>query len=341
MTDPDSPINRLSPGALDLWRTVDSYARADRRASLTDDQLEAELGISHDELDAYRDELVAAGVITLRPGETQPLPPTITLTGDTDPTGGIAIRRDWYRSGWESVLPRQGLPLSMIIATAHAREMDGSLDELLDQIMGGEWSMLPGGLDGPLLWTWPRSPGEEPPDAEQLAFDAGLHHQFETALAAAEVPLPATVRDLANLLADLGVFEHTTTDDVEQWWFPDQLPLPAEVLPFPPEVVTELDARRFREVAEPYAQRIIRHLIDDLAQPAHVWTTVERLARVTGLDPDAVRLGLAVLVADGEFRIVRDDGDVNPETLRDHARFRLLSDWTAFAENRITIGKTP
>lgn len=152
------------------------------------------------------------------------------------------------------------------------------------------------------------------------------------------------MRDLADLLVDLGVFEHRDDGGDERWRFPNQLQLPDEVLPFPADFVSKLDAIRFDDVAEPYAQRIIRHIIDDLNSPTQVWTTMVRLARATDLEPEAVRYGLALLVKEGDFRVTREKWaerrDESPETLPVHARFVLLIDWQKFAETRISIRRS-
>lgn len=256
------------------------------------------------------------------------------MSGDLD----IAISNDWWDAGWQLILPRQAFPLHMLVASATVHELEGGLDTLLRVLLGGEWDMLLGGLDAPVAWTWPtRTPGEEPPDAEQLALDAAAKERFETAMVVAGRPIPRTVRELAALMVDLGVFTLEVTNAGERWRSPTQLSLPGEMLPFPADFVDDLDASRWRSAAEPYAQRLIRHVADELGSPDEVSTTVERLSRATGLAADAVRHGLTALVSDGDFRVVRDTADHNPETLADHARFQLVPDWAAFAESRITI----
>jgi len=45
----------------------------------------------------------------------------------------MAMHNDWWASGWDPVLPRQGFPLTT-----------GSLDDLLQEIFGGHWDMIGG-----------------------------------------------------------------------------------------------------------------------------------------------------------------------------------------------------
>lgn len=251
-----------------------------------------------------------------------------------------AIANDWWTSGWHHLLPRQGFPLHILVATATVHDMDGDLDELLLEQFDGAWDMLQGGLDDPVCWTLP----EDADNAEQQERDERARRRFETTMATAGRPLPATTRDLAGLMADLAVFEHTVTATGERWRSPHPLPLAGEALPLPRDFADELDAGQWRERVEPYAQELIRYLRRELRRPDEVSTSVERLARATQLEAEAVRQGLATLVSDGEFRVVRgagaDQPDVDPETLADHARFRLLTDWAAFDEHRIGIRHT-
>jgi tetratricopeptide (TPR) repeat protein len=87
---------------------------------------------------------------------------------------------------------------------------------------------------------------------------------------------------------------------------------------------------------------LIRYLVEKLKAPQSLVTSIERLARATKMDPDSVRRSLAALADDNDFRVVRSDGaqeqNVSPETLADHARFRILIDWAALIDNRIDPG---
>ncbi|GAA2065025.1 hypothetical protein GCM10009801_10010 [Streptomyces albiaxialis] len=51
------------------------------------------------------------------------------------PPRDLAMHNDWWVSGWEHVLPRQGFPLTMLIGTASQPGSTGSLDDLLQEIL--------------------------------------------------------------------------------------------------------------------------------------------------------------------------------------------------------------
>jgi hypothetical protein len=249
------------------------------------------------------------------------------------------VAHDWWDSGWEAVLPKQALFLHMLVATATVEDLDGDLDELL-QVMHGD---RPGRrlveLDEPVWWSYP----DEDLDDETRQLDTQRRATCEAALAAAGLPTPGTARDLAALMAVLGVFTREQVDGVERWRSPDVLPLPSDRLPLPEEWVAAADARRWRHQLEPSAQRLIRHLADDLGHPGELTTTLELLGRATDLPTESVRHGLAALSEDGEFRVMRRAGggqsDVDPQVLADHARFVLLIDWPLFHEQRIRVHK--
>ncbi|MFD5661022.1 DUF6042 family protein [Streptomyces hirsutus] len=53
------------------------------------------------------------------------------------PRRDMAMHNDWWASGWDHVLPRQGFPLTMLIGTASQPGFTGSLDDLLQEIFDG------------------------------------------------------------------------------------------------------------------------------------------------------------------------------------------------------------
>lgn len=87
------------------------------------------------------------------------------------PRRDMAMHNDWWASGWDHVLPRQGFPLTMLIGTASQPGFTGSLDDLLQEIFGGHWDMIGGDLDGVLTFSWPDEEWdyEEAPEAERRA----------------------------------------------------------------------------------------------------------------------------------------------------------------------------
>ena len=66
----------------------------------------------------------------------------------------LSLHNDWFVSGWEHVLPRQALALTMLMGTASQPGVTGSLDDLLQEIFDGHWDMIGGDLDGALTFTW-------------------------------------------------------------------------------------------------------------------------------------------------------------------------------------------
>jgi hypothetical protein len=93
---------------------------------------------------------------------------------------------------------------SVVVATASVKDLDGSLDELIDSFGRDVFHRDTGGLDGPVWWTFP---DQDETDDDQLAMDRASQEVFEAVLErAARVP-PGSVRQLAMLMADLGVFE--------------------------------------------------------------------------------------------------------------------------------------
>ncbi|WP_031487965.1 DUF6042 family protein [Streptomyces bicolor] len=46
------------------------------------------------------------------------------------PRRDLAMHNDWWASGWDHVLPRQGFPLTMLIGIASQPDFTGSLERL-------------------------------------------------------------------------------------------------------------------------------------------------------------------------------------------------------------------
>jgi Family of unknown function (DUF6042) len=249
---------------------------------------------------------------------------------------GVAIAHDWWTSGWNKFLPRQALWLHMVVATATVKDLDGSLDDLIDSFGRDAFDRDTGGLDGPVWWTFP---DQDETDDEQLAMDRASQEVFEAVLErAARVP-PRSVRELAMLMADFGVFEREFVGDVERWRSPEVLPLVAERLPVSEQFTAEEDRLRWRSLHEDSAQAIIRHLIDVLGEPDEVLTTLARLAADTGLDLGDLRFGIAALLDDGDFALLdgASGNDVDPETLEEVRSVVLRVDWERFGQERIGL----
>lgn len=242
----------------------------------------------------------------------------------------MAVNADWYTTGWHRILPEPALAVQLIVSTATVDEIDGDLDELLAEVVGGSFPMMPEGWESPAVWSYP----DEKLDDEDQAIRDRCRDVFETAMANSDRTVPTTARELAHLMADLGIF--VRSEDGQRWRCPHPLPLPQEVLPLPDELVKELDQWRWRHTVEPYAQAIIVYVIETLNSPDEFATTLQRLAQAIELDIESVRQGLTRLGED-EFSFVRDGQPVDPETLLEHARFMVRIDWKRFNENRFQI----
>jgi hypothetical protein len=256
-----------------------------------------------------------------------------------DKEEGIAIDPDWWTSGWNAFLPRQGLFLHMVVATATQRETDGDFTALVDDLGADIFNRDTGGLSGPIWWSFP---DEEDPDPEQIAMDAASQHEFETTMARAGRPLPATVLELVDLMVDLGIFVRSNEDGVERWRSPQPLPLTAEALPVSPEFAARQDEHRWEELHEASAQTLIRHAIDALDCPERIDTTLTRLAVDVGLDVADVRFGLANLSGSG-FSLVDKATDTpqDPETVEEVRPITVSIDWERFNEQRFSIQFDP
>jgi hypothetical protein len=223
----------------------------------------------------------------------------------------------------------------MVVATATERETDGDFEALVEELGAEMFDLRSGGLAGPIWWSFP---DQEEPDPEQIEIDAALQREFEETTARAGRPLPATVGDLVELMADLGIFVRTFEDGIERWRSPDPLPLAAETLPVSAEFKAEQDRHRWRELHEASAQKIIRYAMDPLDYPKRVDTTLLRLAGDVGLDVSDLRFGLSNL-ADSGFSLVdtASGGGADVETVEEVRSITLCIDWDCFGENRFAI----
>ncbi|MFL4910601.1 DUF6042 family protein [Streptomyces sp. MMS24-I2-30] len=141
------------------------------------------------------------------------------------PRRDMAMHNDWWVSGWEHVLPRQGFPLTMLIGTACQPGFTGSLDDLVHELFDGHWDMIGGYLDGALTFSWPDEEWdyEAAPEGRE-ACEAARWEQFSTMLTAAGFPVPTTVRDLSELYLTWGLARREETPDGTRWSMPAALP---------------------------------------------------------------------------------------------------------------------
>ncbi|MFD5748980.1 DUF6042 family protein [Streptomyces sp. NPDC127033] len=254
------------------------------------------------------------------------------------PRRDMAMHNDWWVSGWEHVLPRQGFPLTMLIGTACQPGFTGSLDDLLHEIFGGHWDMIGGDLDGELSFSWPDEEWdyEAAPEGRE-ACEAARWEQFSTMLTTAGFPVPTTVRDLSELYLTWGLARREETPDGTRWSMPAALPLPGDLLPLDPELTKRLDGIRWKTSTGPLLDTLIDHLVDDLGEQTETLTSLDRLAAATDQDVYDVRLALVELVKSGDARVQRGEEPADAERLEAHRRFRLVMDWEHFYENRIQV----
>ncbi len=247
----------------------------------------------------------------------------------------IAIAHDWWESGWNQLLPRQAFWLHILIATATLRSTDGSLDQLVRDIGAAWFDRDTGGLDGPIWFSFPDT---DPADLEQVELDEHTQREFESAMARAGRPVLGTVRQLAYLMGDLGLFEHEV-GAIERWRAPETMPLVAERLPMPEAFSAKQDEWRWRSLHESSAQAIIRYVIKTLGSPDRVSTRLSRFAIDVELDLVDLRFGIAVLIDDGDFALLdaRDNAPLDPETVEEVRSVVIAIDWGHFAGHRISV----
>ncbi|MER6105838.1 DUF6042 family protein [Streptomyces sp. NPDC001832] len=103
------------------------------------------------------------------------------------------------------------------------------------------------------------------------------------------------------------------------------------------ELTKRLDWIRWTMRTGPLVNGLIKYLVDDLAEPQEVLTSLDRLAAATGRDSDDVRIALAELVEAGDAQVHRGQEQADAERLEAHQRFRLVMHWDHFYETRMEL----
>ncbi|MFI8769486.1 DUF6042 family protein [Streptomyces sp. NPDC053792] len=264
-------------------------------------------------------------------------------TGQRNDDGYLSMHNGWFASCWPSYLPQhQSMALTMLFGTAMLRELQGTVDEVLEQVFKGNHGAFFGhasdSLDSPVQW----SDGDEEDYAEteeekaQIRSDIKQHQdRCEELIRGAGLTVPTTIRELADTMLDLGIVNQR--DGL--WFMPDPIPGPETVLPLSDEERARIAERRRFWEGGPAEQALIDHLKDHLDEPAEVFTSVDRLAKAIDLSEDEVRHALGQLFREGEARFERgaERTQILLEDLKDHERFHLVLDWEHFNKNRITI----
>lgn len=267
----------------------------------------------------------------------------MTATEDGSRPQHMSMHSDWFNSGWLRVLPRhQSLMLAMLMGTATAEEIPGSLDDITTVILGDDISAafreLGDDLDSPVHWL----EEDELEDADeeekqQIRNDAQARQEVcEAAFREAGVPVPTTIRELASTMMALGI---ASRDDDGYWSMPEELPRPENVLRLPDDMISGFQEFRRTQQLYPAEQAIIRHLTEALKYPDEVFTSIGRLIEATEMGAAEVKAGLDYLVEQGDVRLYRGDPrvEVSAKDLAEHARFYLVPDWEHFADHRIHV----
>lgn len=254
------------------------------------------------------------------------------------PRSDLAVHKDWWASGWEHVLPRQGFPLTMLVGTASQSGYTGSLDDLLDAVFGGDRDMIGGTLDGALTFSWPDGEWDytEAPEGRE-AWEEARREEFGALLAAAGFSVPTTVRDLSELYLTWGLARREETPAGSRWSMPAALPLPGDLLPLDAELAERLDRIRWSMRSDPLVAGLIGHLVDDLGEPPELLTSLDRLAAATGQPAADIRVAIAELGQACDAQVYQGQEPADVERLEAHRRFRLVMDWDHHYATRMTF----
>src|SRR5690606_26433719 len=113
-----------------------------------------------------------------------------------DGGGDLVLDGTWMCSGWRYVLPQQATALHMLVVTATDRDLDGSLDELVEELGVLWFDHFTDGLDCGVRWTHPL----DIRDPDEAAAGERARHECLTAFSLAGIVLPSTVRELATTM---------------------------------------------------------------------------------------------------------------------------------------------
>ena len=180
---------------------------------------------------------------------------------------------------------------------------------------------------------------DEPKDATGVIAEEAEHRAkhlaamdgYSVALSVAPV---RTMGDLLDFMVACGVLAEQGTPDETRYEINPAAPLPSEVLPLSNEERAAEDRRRWADLHEPTAQKIIELFHDDEDEPnaERRRTSLQRLAREIGTDVESARAGVLNLLQDGDFTAT-----VDVERAAEHKVFELVVDWDRFHATRIQL----
>jgi hypothetical protein len=257
------------------------------------------------------------------------------------------IQRDIFDTGLTRHLPTIGTLLVVAVTTF---EEPPTQDDLVDAITSpnnpsGSW-------DGP-AWEEPKRytaeelarltagfgpPDEEPEDPDvAYADDLATFHASQARIDGYAIhyglPPVRTCQDVLELLVASGILHRVVEGGAVRFRPAWPLPLPQDVFPVTAEDRAEEDAYRWQSLHYRTGQKIIRLFGPETDQPKDTLTTsLERLGRRLGLDPDSVREGVLVLLGEGDFT-----ANIDIARAPAHKVFTLQVDWDRFARSRIGI----
>jgi hypothetical protein len=201
---------------------------------------------------------------------------------------------EWREAGWHRLLPSEGQRLRALVYQATEEQLDGSLDYLVLSFPR-EWSDRNGGLEGGLTWE-PEMPHMHNRDVEEAVRRREVCLEV---LTAAGIPIPLTVRDLADTMTRIGLFTVTDRGTPSERWRTERfLPHPDEILALPREWIEENEQERwmlaFRDAIFGFWEIQERRRFRKVDQ----WrTSINRLAKSAKVDPESMRQALAVIVS--------------------------------------------
>lgn len=210
--------------------------------------------------------------------------PYLQASREIDASGYSYMRTAWSNSAWPRLMPREAMNLEVVIGTASVLNQDGDLVQLVADHPAS--NQFPDGVDTALTWQ------DNEADEESTSLRRQAQAAFTAAVTALGRPVPTTVAGLADLLAEVGVYEHTRAlDGTDQWRAPLTIPDPMDVLPLPADWVEREDRVRWSTRTSGPAMALGRSLRAHQGRD-QVDTTLQRLASEADMPIGAVRVGL-------------------------------------------------